>query len=81
VIYTGEGPIGDQHLSKGNLVLARSITEGFAVPVFHRLRQNEYRYLGRFRVSSYSTGRQDDALGNSRTVYMFELRMMSSSLE
>src|SRR5690606_30276370 len=72
--YTGEGLIGDQTMTRGNLALSSSMERGNPVYGFQKQAVDKYRYLGRFRVEEVHEEQQPDQNGNLRTVYVFALR-------
>jgi HKD family nuclease len=73
LVYTGEGLIGDQTLTRGNLVLSLQADRAFPLHVFKKTHVNRYHYAGQFRVLATSEGTQEDEDGRERRVYLFEL--------
>jgi hypothetical protein len=73
ITYTGEGPRGNQSMTRGNLVLARHPAEGFPLCAFERIGCNAYVYLGPAKVTAYRTETQVDEVGSARTVYVFDV--------
>lgn len=73
LFYTGEGPTGDQQMTRGNLALKNSMTAHFPVYGFQKLPKGGYTYLGRFKVERVHEDQQPDTTGASRRVYVFEM--------
>lgn|GEM_PF-1439623 len=73
LFYTGEGQIGDQQMTQGNLALKNSMTDRFPVYGFRKLPDGGYAYLGRFQVNAIHEEQQPDNTGTPRRVYVFEM--------
>lgn len=73
LFYTGEGLIGDQEMTHGNLALKNSMSAEFPVYGFRKLPEGGFAYLGRFRVNAVHEEQQPDMNGTPRRVYVFEM--------
>jgi 5-methylcytosine-specific restriction protein A len=74
--YTGMGRIGDQSLSGQNARLAAQRETGIPVQLFEVFERNKYIYAGRVTLAEdvYEVSQPDDD-GNSRSVFVFPLRL------
>lgn len=82
-LYTGEGSIGDQAMTHGNLSLTRALEKGQTVRLFETYgtrsgsKAKLRRYIGPFRldeVQPWETRESPDANGDLRSVFVFHLR-------
>ena len=73
-IFSGEGRIGDQTLTRGNLEIANAETNGKEIHLFVKKSAQEYYYQGIFKVINYTYEDDYDANGNIRQELKFRLR-------
>lgn len=73
-IFSGEGRIGDQTLTRGNLEIANAEANGKVIHLFVKKSAQEYYYQGIFKVINYTYEDDYDANGNIRKEYKFRLR-------
>ncbi|WP_212804681.1 hypothetical protein [Actinocatenispora sera] len=86
-LYTGEGSEGDQQLQQGNLSLLEHRKQGRALRLFIAASGKQrggklHRYVGEFEVDHDSPCAQEDApdaLGETRSVWVFRLRPVGRS--
>jgi len=77
LVYTGEGRVGDQQMTRGNLILKMQMEKGFPVYVFEKKSPGRYVFLGRFNVEGFQTEQQPDVRGKTRKVFVFTLRRVA----
>jgi 5-methylcytosine-specific restriction protein A len=79
--YTGMGLRGDQELdSSQNKTLAKSRQNGVKVHLFEVFEPGHYIYMGRVELAGEPyQGRQTDADGNPRQVWVFPLRVVDAT--
>jgi hypothetical protein len=77
LLYTAMGMVGDQDLTRGqNVTLAQSESNGVMCLLFESPEQNQYVFVGRVVLASAPVeGRQPDATGVDRRVWLFPLRL------
>ncbi len=73
-IYSGEGRIGDQTLTKGNKALAEASKNNKPIYLFIKFSSTEYYFQGRMFVKGYKLEDDNDADGNLRKEYKFKLK-------
>lgn len=73
-IYSGEGKVGDQTLTKGNLAIVHAAKDGKKIQLFIKLSPQEYYYQGVFELVDYTYEDEKDENGNIRKEYKFRLR-------
>jgi len=73
IIYTGEGLLGNQRMTRGNLVLARQMQENFPLYLIEKKSPGRYIFLGRYKVVNIKNETQKDSSGKERRVFIFEL--------
>ena len=73
-IYSGEGSIGDQAMTRGNLEIKDAETNGKAIHLFVKFSAQEYYYQGIFKLVDYTYEDDLDEDGNIRKEYKFRLR-------
>lgn len=80
--YTGMGQEGDQSLSFAqNKTLHESSSNGVAVHLFEVFTPKVYTYIGEVKLSGIAySEKQLDALGRSRLVWIFPLRLKTGAL-
>ena len=79
--YTGKGQEGDQTLTRENLTLAQSPTNGIEVHFFEVLKPKKYTYKGQVELAeSPFQEMQPDKHGLMRKVWIFPLRLKSSNV-
>ena len=73
--YTGEGQVGPQKMTSGNLAILRHREQGRALRLFKGV-GGEVRYLGAFELDEdpHYTANAPDANGDLRQVIVFKLR-------
>ena len=65
-IFSGEGQIGDQKLTKGNLAIANAIHEEKKLYLLIKFSSTEYYFQGEMRCLDYTKENDKDANGNLR---------------
>lgn len=80
LLYTGEGRIGDQQMTKGNLVLKMQMEKHFPIFVFEKKAPGKYMFLGQYNVVSVQIEKQYDVHGKLRNVFMFRLEKVSDKI-
>ena len=73
-IYSGEGKIGDQLLTRGNAAIANAASVGKKIHLLIKMSSKEYYYQGEFKVIDYYQEIDVDEEGKSRKEYKFRLR-------
>jgi 5-methylcytosine-specific restriction protein A len=73
-IYSGEGKLGNQTLTKGNLAIKNAASDGKEIHLFVKFSPQEYYYQGVFELVDYTYEDDYDANGNIRKEYKFRLR-------
>lgn len=73
-LYSGEGKIGDQSMSKGNLAIRDAAHKGKTIHLFVKFSPQEYYYQGVFDLVDYTYEDDKDEDGNIRKEYKFRLR-------
>lgn len=73
-IFSGEGRIGDQTMSRGNSEIVNAEANGKAIHLFVKQSAQEYYYQGIFKLVDYTYEDDYDANGNIRKEYKFRLR-------
>ena len=76
-IYSGEGKIGNQTMSSGNLAIVNAALEGKAIHLFVKFSPQEYYYQGVFKLVDYTYEDDKDENGNIRKEYKFRLRKVN----
>ncbi|PRX52608.1 hypothetical protein B0I32_1315 [Nonomuraea fuscirosea] len=81
--YAGEGQIGDQKMTQGNLAVLNHRHDGRALRLFRAVPQG-VQYIGRFEVDEqhpfYVTDAPETNDGPIRSVFMFRLRPVDAAL-
>jgi len=77
LLYTGEGRVGDQQMTRGNLALKMQMEKHFPIFVFEKKAPGKYVFLGRYNVVSVETEKQCDVHGKLRNVFIFKLEKVS----
>jgi len=77
LLYTGEGRLGDQQMTRGNLALKMQIEKRFPIYVFQKRSPGKYMFLGQYNVVSVQTEKQYDVHGTLRNVFIFKLEKVS----
>lgn len=78
LLYTGEGRVGNQKMTRGNLALKRQMTEGYPIFVFEKKTPGKYVFLGRYIVSLVQRETQPDIKGQTRKVFLYKLKRVST---
>lgn len=73
LLYTGEGKVGDQELTEGNLALYLQALRRFPVYLVRQLAVNQYKYTGQYQLQGYHQEPQRDETGVLRQAYVFHL--------
>lgn len=73
-IYCGEGSVGNQTLTGGNLAISETPTNGKTIHLIIKLSSKEYYYQGVFVLVDYTYEPGIDKNGNTRMEYKFRLR-------
>lgn len=73
-IYSGEGRIGDQSMTRGNLAIKSAASDEKEIHLFVKFSPEEYYYQGVFVLVDYTYEDDNDENGNSRKEYKFRLR-------
>ena len=73
-IYSGEGRIGDQNMTRGNLAIKNAARDGKEIHLFVKFSPEEYYYQGVFVLVDYTYEDDKDENGNIRKEYKFRLR-------
>jgi len=78
-MYTGEGALGDQAMTRGNLAIADSVQSGRPLLLFFKRRVNAYEFQGEVRLSAAPDDEQQpDETGLMRRVWVFALRAIEN---
>ena len=72
-IYSGEGKIGDQQMTGGNLAIKTAEEERKDIHLFVKFSPVEYYYQGIFKLAEITEEEGKDEGGNIRTEYKFRL--------
>ncbi|MEM3765765.1 MAG: YDG/SRA domain-containing protein [Candidatus Bathyarchaeia archaeon] len=80
LFYTGEGRVGNQEMTRGNLALKRQMTEGYPVFVFEKKSPGKYMFLGQYYVLSMHVEIQPDIKGQRRKVFLYKLKRTFTSV-
>ena len=73
-IYSGEGRVGDQNMTRGNLAIKNAARDGKEIHLFVKFSPEEYYYQGVFVLTDYTYEDDKDEKGNIRKEYKFRLR-------
>ncbi|MGN1457844.1 MAG: hypothetical protein ACI4XP_07815 [Acutalibacteraceae bacterium] len=73
-MYSGEGKIGDQHMTLGNKAIVDAESDGKTIHLFVKFSPQEYYYQGVFSLVDYTYEDDKDESGNIRKEYKFRLR-------
>lgn len=73
-IYSGEGKLGNQTLTKGNLAIKNASSDGKEIHLFVKFSPQEYYYQGVFELVDYTYEDDKDEDGNIRKEYKFRLK-------
>ena len=73
-IYSGEGRIGYQQMTKGNMEIRDAARNGKIIHLFVKFSPKEYYYQGVFELVEYTYEYDKDQEGNDRKEYKFRLR-------
>lgn len=73
-IYSGEGRLGDQRMTRGNLAIKNAEQDGKTLHLFVKFSPQEYYYQGIFKLIDYTYENEKDEAGNIRKEYKFLLR-------
>ncbi|MCC8192222.1 MAG: hypothetical protein LIO41_04190 [Ruminococcus sp.] len=73
-LYSGEGKIGDQKMTNGNLEIKNTKDNGKIIHLFVKFSPQEYYYQGVFRLVDHTFEDDIDENGNIRKEYKFRLR-------
>ena len=73
-IYSGEGRVGDQVMTKGNLAIKNAARDGKTIHLFVKFSPKEYYYQGVFVLVDYTYENDKDENGDIRKEYKFRLR-------
>lgn len=73
-IYSGEGKLGNQTLTKGNLAIKNAASDGKEIHLFVKFSPQEYYYQGVFELVDYTYEDDKDEDGNIRKEYKFRLK-------
>lgn len=73
-IYSGEGRVGDQKMTRGNLAIKNAASDGKEIHLFVKFSPEEYYYQGVFVLTDYTYEDDKDENGNIRKEYKFRLR-------
>lgn len=76
-IYSGEGKLGNQTMSSGNLAIVNAASEGKAIHLFVKFSPQEYYYQGLFKLVDYTYEDDTDESGNTRKEYKFRLKRVN----
>jgi hypothetical protein len=80
--YAGEGQIGDQKMTQGNLAILNHAREGRALRLFKGVTSGKCQYLGEFTLPTerpwYRTDAPETNGGPIRSVIMFRLQPVSA---
>ncbi len=77
IIYTGEGLVGDQFLTKNNKTLYNSLKDHLYIFLFTKNEERQYIYEGRvFLYQDPYQIEEEDSLGNMRKVWKFPLQIV-----
>jgi len=79
ILYTGEGRLGDQKMTRGNIVLRQQMEENYPIYVFEKKSPGQYTFLGQYKVLSVQKETQRDSEGEDRLVFLFELDRLEPS--
>lgn len=73
-IYSGEGKSGDQSMTKGNLAVKNTSSDGKEIHLFVKFSPQEYYYQGVFELVNYTYEDEKDENGCIRKEYKFCLK-------
>lgn len=73
-IYSGEGKIGNQSMTKGNLAIKNASRNNKKIHLFVKFSPQEYYYQGEFKLVDYAYEDDKDETGSLRKEYKFRLR-------
>jgi Trp operon repressor len=73
-IFSGEGKVGDQMMTRGNLAIKSAENDNKQIHLFIKESSQEYYYQGVFKLVGYTYEDDIGADGNSRKEYKFRLR-------
>lgn len=73
-VYSGEGKIGNQSMTKGNLAIKDASRDNKKIHLFVKFSAQEYYYQGEFKLVDYTYEDDKDEAGNTRKEYKFKLR-------
>lgn len=73
-IYSGEGRLGDQKMTKGNLQIVTAKERGKKIFLFVKFDSTAYYFQGEMELVDYYTEDEKDSEGNLRKEYKFKLR-------
>lgn len=76
-IYSGEGKIGDQQMTKGNKAIVDAKRDGKELYLFIKFSSQEYYFQGKFELVDYTYEDDKDENGNIRKEYKFKLRKIT----
>ena len=77
-IFSGEGPKGDQTMTRGNLAIKEAESNGKEIHLFVKCSPKEYYYQGIFELVNYTYEDDRDENGDMRKEYKFRLRRKSN---
>lgn len=77
LLYTGEGKIGPQELTKGNLALYMQRVRQYPIYLFRQAAPNQYQYIGQAQVRGFYEEDQLDELDQMRRVFVFKMTVES----
>ena len=72
--YVGEGKVGDQLLTRGNLRLKNSSDDNTQICVYEYTGAKRYLYTGIFELVDIFKTKQHDENNNLRNVFIFKLK-------
>lgn len=78
-IYSGEGKIGDQSLSRGNKAIIDAESSRKSIFLFVKFSPQEYYYQGKFSLVNYTFDNDKDEEGKIRKEYKFRLHRLEEN--
>lgn len=74
--YSGEGQIGDQELTRGNLAIQLHKDDCRALHLFAKTEPGYYKYLGEFEYKSHIYVTAEDTVQDDRKMIIFYLKKL-----
>ena len=78
--YSGEGQVGDQKMTAGNLALADAEVSGKSIHLFSQVRKAIVRYEGEARCIGHHSTRGPDRNETDRRIFVFEFELATGEV-